>query len=101
MLSDSSDFLSDVDIKRVCGVNFSHLRNMCFASKNAAKQKVWITLNDPDDILRHCVSTALKMVFHILTDRLLMIKSVYRIEFDIRLNSFFQLCDFTCYQAIL
>ena len=39
-------------------------------SKYVAKQKVMITLNDPDaDNVKHCLSTALN--FCILTDRLL------------------------------
>ena len=39
-------------------------------SKYVAKQKVMITLNDPDaDNVKHCLSTALNVC--ILTDRLL------------------------------
>ena len=37
MLSDSSNLLSDVDIKLVCEVNFSHLRNMVLCLKECVE----------------------------------------------------------------
>ena len=54
-------------------------------SKYVAKQKVMITLNDPDaDNVKHCLSTALILY----SDRqAFMVRSVYRIEFYIGFNS--------------
>ena len=48
-----------------------------------------ITLNDPDaDNVKHCLSTALILY----SDRqAFMVRSVYRIEFYIGLNSFFHM----------
>ena len=60
-------------------------------SKYVAKQKVMITLNDPDaDNVKHCLSTALILY----SDRqAFMVRSVYRIEFYIGFNSF-SICVF-------
>ena len=60
-------------------------------SKYVAKQKVMITLNDPDaDNVKHCLSTALILY----SDRqAFMVRSVYRIEFYIGFNSF-SICAF-------
>ena len=62
-------------------------------SKYVAKQKVMITLNDPDaDNVKHCLSTALILY----SDRqAFMVRSVYRIEFYIGFNPFFHMCVFT------
>ena len=58
-----------------------------------AKQKVMITLNDPDaDNVKHCLSTELILY----SDRqAFMVRSVYRIEFYIGFNPFFHMCLFT------
>ena len=60
-------------------------------SKYVAKQKVMITLNDPDaDNVKHFLSTALVLY----SDRqAFMVRSVYRIEFYIGFNSF-SICVF-------
>ena len=60
-------------------------------SKYVSKQKVMITLNDPDaDNVKHCLSAALILY----SDRqAFMVRSVYRIEFYIGFNSF-SICVF-------
>lgn len=78
--------MSDVDIKRGSVVDFSNLRSMALYLKVFDEAEM-ISLNDPNNILRHCVSTALKIFFSfILTDRIFTARSADRIYFDIRLN---------------
>ena len=66
-------------------------------SKYVAKQKVMISLNDPDDDnAKYFLSAALKLFIMYSDWQAFMVRSVYRIEFDIRLNSFFlHMCVFT------
>ena len=59
--------MSDVDIKRGSVVDFSNLRSMALYLKVFDEAEM-ISLNDPNNILRHCVSTALKIFFFIYSD---------------------------------
>ena len=66
------------------------------ASKYVAKQKVMISLNDPDDDnAKYFLSAALKLFIMYSDWRAFTVRSVYQIEFDIRFNSFFLMCVFT------
>ena len=76
--------------------NQSVSRKIDADNKPLAKQKVMITLNDlDDDNAKYFLSAALKLFIMYSDWQAFMVRSVYRIEFDIRFNSFSHMCVFT------